>query len=142
MASSIKGDIRTLEGALVNLLAISSLKREDIDLSLAKLVLEKHVGQRKVNQIDVQNIIKTVCRALKVKEKDVLGKGRSMEVALARQVCMFITKEKTNMSLANIGKQIGGRDHSTVIHAHKNIKEKMNSDIELKNIVDNIESQI
>ena len=65
-----------------------------------------------------------------------------MEVALARQVCMFITKEKTNMSLANIGKQIGGRDHSTVIHAHKNIKEKMNSDIELKNIVDNIESQI
>jgi len=142
MASSIKGDIRTLEGALVNLLAISSLKREDIDLTLAKLVLEKHVGQRKVNQIDVQNIIKTVCRTLKVKEKDVLGKGRSMEVALARQVCMFITKEKTNMSLANIGKQIGGRDHSTVIHAHKNIKEKMNSDIELKNIVDNIESQI
>ena len=142
MASSIKGDIRTLEGALVNLLAISSLKREDIDLTLAKLVLEKHVGQRKVNQIDVQNIIKTVCRTLKVKEKDVLGKGRSMEVALARQVCMFITKEKTNMSLANIGKQIGGRDHSTVIHAHKNVKEKMNSDIELKNIVDNIESQI
>ena len=142
MATSIKGDIRTLEGALVNLLAISSLKREDIDLSLAKLVLEKHVGQRKVNQIDVQNIIKTVCRVLKVKEKDVLGKGRSMEVALARQVCMFITKEKTNMSLANIGKQIGGRDHSTVIHAHKNVKEKMNSDIELKNIVDNIESQI
>ena len=142
MASSIKGDIRTLEGALVNLLAISSLKREDIDLTLAKLVLEKHVGQRKINQIDVQNIIKTVCRTLKVKEKDVLGKGRSMEVALARQVCMFITKEKTNMSLANIGKQIGGRDHSTVIHAHKNIKEKMNSDIELKNIVDNIESQI
>ena len=142
MASNIQGDIRTLEGALVNLLAISSLKREDIDLSLAKLVLEKHVGQRKVNQIDVQNIIKTVCRTLKVKEKDVLGKGRSMEVALARQVCMFITKEKTNMSLANIGKQIGGRDHSTVIHAHKNIKEKMNSDIELKNIVDNIESQI
>ena len=123
-------------------MAISSLKREDIDLSLAKLVLEKHVGQRKVNQIDVQNIIKTVCRTLKVKEKDVLGKGRSMEVALARQVCMFITKEKTNMSLANIGKQIGGRDHSTVIHAHKNIKEKINSDIELKNIVDNIESQI
>ncbi len=142
MASSIKGDIRTLEGALVNLLAISSLKREDIDLSLAKLVLEKHVGQRKINQVDVENIIKTVCKFLKVKEKDVLGKGRSMEVALARQVCMYITKEKTNMSLANIGKQIGGRDHSTVIHAHKNITEKINSDIELKNIISNILSQI
>ena len=142
MASSIKGDIRTLEGALVNLLAISSLKREDIDLSLAKLVLEKHVGQKKINQIDVQNIIKTVCSVMKVKEKEVLGKSRSMEIALARQVCMFIAKEKTSLSLVNIGKQIGNRDHSTVIHAHKNITQKLEADVELKQWVQNIENQI
>ena len=142
MASSIKGDIRTLEGALVNLLAISSLKREDIDLSLAKLVLEKHVGQKKINQIDVQNIIKTVCTVMKVKEKEVLGKSRSMEIALARQVCMFIAKEKTSLSLVNIGKQIGNRDHSTVIHAHKNITQKLEADVELKQWVQNIENQI
>ena len=142
MASSIKGDIRTLEGALVNLLAISSLKREDIDLSLAKLVLEKHVGQKKINQIDVQNIIKTVCTVMKVKEKEVLGKSRSMEIALARQVCMFIAKEKTSLSLVNIGKQIGNRDHSTVIHAHKNITQKLEEDVELKQWVQNIENQI
>ena len=142
MASSIKGDIRTLEGALVNLLAISSLKREDIDLSLAKLVLEKHVGQKKINQIDVQNIIKTVCTVMKVKEKEVLGKSRSMEIALARQVCMFIAKEKTSLSLVNIGKQIGNRDHSTVIHAHKNITQKLKADVELKQWVQNIENQI
>ena len=142
MASSIKGDIRTLEGALVNLLAISSLKREDIDLSLAKLVLEKHVGQKKINQIDVQNIIKTVCTVMKVKEKEVLGKSRSMEIALARQVCMFIAKEKTSLSLVNIGKQIGNRDHSTVIHAHKNITQKLEADVELKQWVQNIEKQI
>ncbi len=142
MASSIKGDIRTLEGALVNLLAISSLKREDIDLSLAKIVLEKHVGSKKINQINIQNIIKTVCTIMKVKEKAVLGKGRSMEIALARQVCMFIAKEKTNLSLANIGKQIGGRDHSTVIHAYKNIVHKKEEDVELKQIINNIENQI
>ena len=142
MASSIKGDIRTLEGALVNLLAISSLKREDIDLSLAKLVLEKHVGQKKINQIDVQNIIKIVCSVMKVKEKEVLGKSRSMEIALARQVCMFMAKEKTNLSLVNIGKHIGKRDHSTVIHAHKNITQKLNTDVELKQIIQNIDNQI
>lgn len=142
MASSIKGDVRTLEGALVNLLAISSLKREDIDLSLARLVLEKHVGQKKINQINVQNIIKTACSIMKVKEKEVLGKARSMEIALARQVCMFIAKEKTSLSLANIGKQIGNRDHSTVIHAYKNITQKLEKDIELKQIVQNIENQI
>ena len=142
MASSIKGDIRTLEGALVNLLAISSLKREDINLSLAKIVLEKHVGQKKVNQINVQNIIKTVCVIMKVKEREVLGKARSMEIALARQICMFIAKEKTNLSLANIGKQIGGRDHSTVIHAYKNITKKIDSDVELKHTINNIKNQI
>ena len=142
MASSIKGDIRTLEGALVNLLAISSLKREDINLSLAKIVLEKHVGQKKINQINVQNIIKTVCVIMKVKEREVLGKARSMEIALARQICMFIAKEKTNLSLANIGKQIGGRDHSTVIHAYKNITKKIDSDVELKHTIDNIKNKI
>ena len=142
MASSIKGDIRTLEGALVNLLAISSLKREDINLSLAKIVLEKHVGQKKINQINVQNIIKTVCVIMKVKEREVLGKARSMEIALARQICMFIAKEKTNLSLANIGKQIGGRDHSTVIHAYKNITKKIDSDVELKHTINNIKNQI
>ena len=142
MASSIKGDIRTLEGALVNLLAISSLKREDIDLSLAKIVLEKHVGSKKINQISIQNIIKTVCNIMHVKEKEVLGKGRSMEIALARQVCMFIAKEKTNLSLANIGKQIGNRDHSTVIHAYKNIVQKKDVDVELKQMINNIENQI
>jgi len=142
MAASIKGDIRTLEGALVNLLAISSLKREDINLSLAKIVLEKHVGQKKINQINVQNIIKTVCRIMKIKEKEVLGKSRNMEIALARQVCMFIAKEKTNLSLASIGKQIGRRDHSTVIHAYKNITKKIDSDVELKQIINNIKNQI
>jgi len=142
MASSIKGDIRTLEGALVNLLAISSLKREDINLSLAKIVLEKHVGQKKINQINVQNIIKTVCVIMKVKEREVLGKARSMEIALARQICMFIAKEKTNLSLANIGKQIGGRDHSTVIHAYKNITKKIDSDVELKHTINNIKNKI
>ncbi len=142
MATSIKGDIRTLEGALVNILAISSLKREDITLSLAKTVLEKHIGERKINQIDIQNIIKVTSKVMGVKEKDVLGKARSMEIALARQVCMFIAKDKTNLSLSNIGKQIGGRDHSTVIHAYKNIAKKIESDVELKQLVNKIENQI
>ena len=69
MASNIQGDIRTLEGALVNLLALSSLKKEDITLSLAKVVLEKHIGKQEINRIDVEHVIKTVARIMKVKEK-------------------------------------------------------------------------
>tara|TARA_B110000014_G_C20124656_1_gene598096 strand:- start:1004 stop:2344 length:1341 start_codon:yes stop_codon:yes gene_type:complete len=142
MASSIEGDIRTLEGALVNLLALSSLKKEDINLSLANLVLEKHVGQKQINQINIQNIIKVVARTMKIQEKKIVGKSRSMEIALARQVCMFIAKEKTNLSLASIGAQIGKRDHSTVIHAYKSIEKKITKDVELKQLVSNIKNQI
>ena len=142
VASNIQGDIRTLEGALVNLLALSSLKKEDINLSLAKLVLEKHVGKQKMNQINVKQVIKKVAEEMKIKEKDIVGKGRSMEVALARQISMYIAKKIINTSLANIGKQIGKRDHSTVIHACKTIEQKIEADASIKNIVDKIEQNL
>ena len=142
MASNIQGDVRTLEGALVNLLALSSLKKEDINLTLAKLVLEKHIGKNKIDQISVNQIIKMVALTMKVKEKVIIGKGRNMEVALARQVCMYLAKKLINTSLANIGKQIGKRDHSTVIHACKNIEQKILKDASIKMIIKKIETNL
>ena len=142
MASNIQGDIRTLEGALVNLLALSSLKKEDINLNLAKLVLEKHVGKTKMNEINIEQIIKMVALKMKVKEKEIIGKGRSMEVAFARQMCMFIAKKLINSSLANIGQKIGKRDHSTVIHACKNIEKKIIADQSIKVIIQDIEDSL
>ncbi len=142
MASNIQGDIRTLEGALVNLLALSSLKKEDINLNLAKLVLEKHVGKTKMNEINIEQIIKMVALKMKVKEKEIIGKGRSMEVAFARQICMFIAKKLINSSLANIGQKIGKRDHSTVIHACKNIEKKIIADQSIKVIIQDIEDSL
>ena len=142
VASNIQGDIRTLEGALVNLLALSSLKKEDINLSLAKLVLEKHVGKQKMDQINVQQVIKNVATIMKIKEKDIVGKGRSMEIALARQISMYISKKMISTSLANIGKQVGKRDHSTVIHACKTIENKMKEDNSIKELIDKIERNL
>ena len=142
MASNIQGDIRTLEGALVNLLALSSLKKEDINLSLAKLVLEKHVGKTKMNQINVQQIIQMVALTMNVKEKEIIGKGRNMEVAFARQLAMFISKKLINTSLANIGKQFGNRDHSTVIHACKTIETKMKEDVSIKTLIEKIQNSL
>ena len=142
MASNIQGDIRTLEGALVNLLALSSLKKEDINLNLAKLVLEKHVGKTKMNQINVQQIIQMVALTVNVKEKEIIGKGRNMEVAFARQLAMFISKKLINTSLANIGKQFGNRDHSTVIHACKTIETKMKEDVSIKTLIEKIQNSL
>ena len=142
VASNIQGDIRTLEGALVNLLALSSLKKEDINLSLAKLVLEKHVGKQKMDQINVKQVIKTVAAVMKIKEKDIVGKGRSMDIALARQISMYLSKKMISTSLANIGKQIGKRDHSTVIHACKTIENKIEEDNSIKELINKIEENL
>ena len=142
VASNIQGDIRTLEGALVNLLALSSLKKEDINLSLAKLVLAKHVGKQKMDQINVQQVIKNVAAVMQIKEKDIVGKSRSMEIALARQISMYVSKKLINTSLANIGKQIGKRDHSTAIHACKTIENKIKEDNSIRELINKIEENL
>ena len=93
-----KDIILDFKDSCYNLVKDKPLKKEDITLSLAKVVLEKHIGKQEINRIDVEHVIKTVARIMKVKEKAILGKGRNMEIALARQICMFIAKELTKLS--------------------------------------------
>ena len=132
IAEAITGDIRAMEGALVKLLALSSLRREDITMHLAKRVLKNILGPDSFLDLSIDQIVKYVSKKMKVSERQIMGKSRIMEVALARQLSMYLSKELTNASLVNIGSQIGGRDHSTVIHACKNIENKMFNDNEFK----------
>ena len=132
IAEAIVGDIRAMEGALVKLLALSSLRREDITMNLARQVLKNLLGENSYTDLSIDKIVKYVCRKMKISERQILGKSRTMEVALARQLAMFLSKELTSASLANIGIHIGGRDHSTVIHACKNIDKKAIEDNEFQ----------
>jgi len=127
IASAIKGDIRAMEGAQVKLLALSSLKREDITMNLAKQVLQNILGDNSFTEISIEQIVKYVCKEMKISERQILGKSRTNQISLARQIAMYLSKELTNSSLVNIGINIGGRDHSTVIHACKNIDKKINN---------------
>ena len=79
---------------------------------------------------------------MKISERQIMGKTRTMDVALARQMAMYFCKELTDISLASIGAHIGGRDHSTVIHACKNIEKKVQADIDFKFKINNIRNQI
>ena len=79
---------------------------------------------------------------MKISERQILGKNRTMKVALARQLAMFLSKELTSASLANIGIHIGGRDHSTVIHACKNIEKRTISDIDFQRKIENMKNEI
>ena len=142
MASSIKSDIRSMEGALVRLLALSSLKRVDITMELAKQVLEDILGKSAFTDVSIDHVLKFVSRELKVSERQILGKGRTMEVALARQAAMYISRELTGSSLINIGRHLGRRDHSTVIHACRAIEKKMAEDKEFRSRIDNMKSEV
>ena len=122
IASSITDDVRIMKSVLIRLLALSSLKHEDITMSLAKGVLREMVGEKLIQKVTVKQIIKYICKKLDVSERTVRGKSRVKNVAMARQIIMFISRELTELPLTQIGSQIGGRDHSTIIHGCKTVE--------------------
>ncbi len=142
LALSIKQDIRMMEGALVKLLALSSLTQSDISIDLAKKVIQDLVGERAVKTVDLARIGEVVSGSMGINKTKIYGKSRIMDVALARQLAMYLSRETTNNSLGGIGKHFGGRDHSTVIHACKIIEEKLKKDGHLSKIVDEIKSKL
>lgn len=141
IASNITSNIRELEGCLIKLLANVSLNSREINLELTKKTVKEIATDRKVN-ITIETITKTVCNYLKVDENKIRDKTRKKEVVLARQVAMYLSKELTKCSLKTIGLNFGGRDHSTVIHACTTVEDMKSADITIKNLVDNLRTQI
>jgi len=142
IASSIKADIRSMEGALVKLLALASLKKEDITVDLSKKVIEDIIGEAALSQVSMTQITSEVSKTYKVTTKQLMGKTRKMEVVNARHISMFLCREMTSSSLLSIGKFFGNRDHSTVIHACKMIEEKIAADNSFAKDIKNIKNQL
>ena len=142
LATSIKADIRAMKGVLIRLLAISSLKNIDISNKLAKEVLEDTLGPVLFDNVSVDYVINYVSKAMKISEKQLKGKSRTLEIALARQTAMYLSRELTNSSLVNIGLHLGGRDHSTVIHACKHVEKKIVNDNNFKSKIYNMKNNI
>lgn len=142
IASHIKRNVRELEGTMVRLLARSSLYRKDITMELAREVLEEILGKEAFIGVTIDHVIKSISREWKVSERQLVGKGRKMEIAMARQIAMYLSRELTAASLFNIGLHLGGRDHSTVIHACKTVEKKMLGDNELKKRILRIKKEL
>jgi chromosomal replication initiator protein len=141
IATNIISNIRELEGCLIKLLANASLNSKEINLELAKKTVKEIATDRKIN-ITIETITKTVCNYLKVDENKIRDKTRKKEVVLARQIAMYLSKELTKSSLKTIGLNFGGRDHSTVIHSCSAIEELKMTDTQLKDMIDNLRTQI
>ncbi len=125
LAMNIDTNVRDLQGALIRMLAYASLVKSDITPALARRVLAEVMHRHVPASITVETIVETVADNFGIKKVDIMGKGRRQEVALARQVAMYLSKKLTRNSLKSIGLSFGGRDHSTVIHGVKSIGEKM-----------------
>ncbi|MCL6523705.1 MAG: chromosomal replication initiator protein DnaA [Thermoflavifilum sp.] len=127
IAYNIQTNVRELEGALISLLAQSSLNRKEIDLELAKKVLKSFV-KTSTKEITIEAIQRMVCNHLGVPYEKLLEKTRKREIVQARQITMYLAKSFTKNSLKTIGEHFGGRDHTTVIHSCQTVKDLMETD--------------
>jgi chromosomal replication initiator protein len=141
IAHNIKSNIRELEGALIRLLAHSTLHQRDLDLELAKDVLGDLMEDRQVN-LTIEEIQRIVCEYLDIPEDLVRDKTRKREVVRARQIAMYFCKKLTQHSLKTIGLHFGGRDHSTVIHANNTVEDQMETDDQFRSLVETIGRKI
>tara|TARA_B100000214_G_scaffold370814_1_gene346085 strand:- start:261 stop:1598 length:1338 start_codon:yes stop_codon:yes gene_type:complete len=142
LAANITTDIRTMEGALVKLLAIASLGKKDISISLARDVLKDILDENAMSNITIDQIINIICQFQGLKEKDIISKKRTKDIAVSRQIIMYFSRKLTNLSLSVIGSKIGGRDHSTVIHSFNLINSKREKDINFNKFLDKIEKKL
>lgn len=128
IAKLIRSNIRQLEGALITLHAYASLMKTAVTPSLAEEVLSKHFGESAPPVVDAQKVLQVVSRKFNVELTDLKGKCRSKDIVVPRQVAMYLMRELTDYSLPAIGKAIGGKDHTTVMHSCKRIEQKIASD--------------
>ena len=141
LATNIWSNVRELEGALTRLGAFASLTNVDITIDLAREVLRDTLKDNE-KQVTVRNIQKAICDHFDLKISDLKSKRRTKNLALARQMAMYLCRRFTATSYPAIGAEFGGRDHSTVIHASKTIARKAVDDPSIKATVDRLVRQL
>jgi chromosomal replication initiator protein len=142
IALNITANIRELEGSLISILAESTFSNREIDLELVKDVVKKNTNQVAKKNISIDRIQKVVSEYYDIDENLLRDKTRKQEIAQARQIAMYLSKELTGIPLKSIGLQFGGRDHTTVIHACKSIMDMRNSDDKFRREIDEIKRKI
>ncbi len=141
IATHITDNIRELEGALISLLAQSTLNKKEITIELAKEMIDKLIKNTK-REVSIDYIQKVVCGYFEIPVDSIQTKTRKREIVQARQVAMYFSKNLTKASLATIGSQIGGKDHATVLHACKTVNNLLETDKLFKGQIDEIEKKL
>ncbi len=138
IANQIDTNIRELEGALIRVVAFSSLINKDMDAELAAEALKDIIPSSRPKIITIQAIQQIISEKYDIKMEDFSAKRRTKSIAYPRQIAMYLSRELTDLSLPKIGEEFGGRDHTTVIHAHDKISNLLKTDSQLKQNVDDV----
>jgi chromosomal replication initiator protein len=125
IASKVQTNIRELEGALIRVTAFASLNRQPVDLSLAEIVLKDLIPEGSKPEVTAAMIMGQTASYFGLSIDDLCGSSRSRVLVTARQIAMYLCRELTDLSLPKIGQQFGGRDHTTVMHAERKIRQLM-----------------
>src|SRR3990172_1900674 len=141
LASNIDSNVRELEGSLTQLGAFASLTHSNITVDLAKEVL-KNTLKGSHREITIEGIQKTICDYYNIKLGDLKAKRRTKNIAIPRQVAMYLCRKYTETSFPAIGDKFGGRDHSTVIHASKTIEKKIKQDPYMLTTIEKLERNL
>ena len=142
IASKISTNIRELEGALIRVTAFASLNRQPVDLTITEIVLKDLLPSETGPEITAAQIMAATAQYFGVTVDDLCGASRSRVLVTARQIAMYLCRELTDLSLPKIGQAFGGRDHTTVMHADRKIRQLMAERRSLFNQVTDLTSRI
>ena len=143
IANNIKSNIRELEGALTKIVALSKLdNKRTIDISLAEEALKDMISPDQAREITPEVIISIVADHFGLKAEDLASSKRNKEIVYPRQIAMYLCREMTTVPLSLIGKCMGGRDHTTIIHGIDKVKDALDSDETLRSTVDILKKKI
>lgn len=142
IATKIKSNIRELEGALIRIVAYSSLTNRPITVELAGEALKDIISNKQNKSLNVDIIQDVVAGYFNLRIEDLKSQRRTRTVAYPRQIAMYLSRKLTDMSLPKIGEEFGGRDHTTVMHAYEKISDSLNTDESLQHIVNDITDKL
>ncbi|MDU4660071.1 MAG: chromosomal replication initiator protein DnaA, partial [Clostridium butyricum] len=142
IATKIKSNIRELEGALIRIIAYSSLTNRDVTVDLATEALKDIISKKQGKHITIDLIQDVVSSYFNLRVEDLKSQRRTRNVAHPRQIAMYLSRKLTDMSLPKIGEEFGGRDHTTVIHAYEKISENLKTDDSLQHTVNDITKKL
>ena len=142
IATNIKSNIRELEGALTKIVALSRLNKCDITLGLAEEALKDIISPNAQREVTPNLIIQVVSDHFGITPLDISSQKRTKEIVYPRQIVMYLCRNMTETPLQSIGRILGGRDHTTIIHGSEKIAADMNKDENLKNTIEILKKKI